>query len=67
MEEEYLLAFMEDLKSRAEDNVKTTKLLVQHLIYLNLIEEAEEMKSVVTEYIEVMNESKAKSFAKLKF
>jgi hypothetical protein len=36
-----LLAFLEDLKSRAEENIKNTKLLVQHLIYLNLIDEAE--------------------------
>lgn len=61
------MAFLEDLKSRAEENVKSTKLLVQHLIYLNLIEEAEEVKTIVSEYIEVINEPKAKSFARLKF
>jgi len=55
------------LKSRAEENVKSTKLLVQHLIYMNLIDEAEEIRAVVQEYIEVMNSHKAKSFAKLKF
>jgi len=38
---------MEDLKSRAEENVKNTKLLVQHLIYMNLIDEAEEIKATV--------------------
>jgi hypothetical protein len=47
LEEEYLMAFMEDLKSRAEENVKNTKLFVQHLIYMNLIDEAEEMKATV--------------------
>ena len=61
------MAFLDDLKSRAEENVKTSKLLVQHLIYMNLIDEAEEIKAVVLEYVEVMNEAKAKSFAKLKF
>lgn len=55
------------MKSRAEENIKSTKLLVQHLIYMNMLEEVEEMKSVVSEYIEVMNSGKAKSFAKLKF
>ena len=55
------------MKSRAEENIKSTKLLVQHLIYMNMLEEVEEMKSVVSEYIEVMNSAKAKSFAKLKF
>jgi hypothetical protein len=34
---------------------------------MNMLEEVEEMKSVVSEYIEVMNSAKAKSFAKLKF
>jgi hypothetical protein len=34
---------------------------------MNLIDEAEEIKAVVLEYVEVMNEAKAKSFAKLKF
>ncbi len=41
--------------------------MVQHLIYMNLIEEVDEMKAVVQEYIEVMNEPKVKSFAKLRF
>ena len=47
--------------------MKSTKLLVQHLIYLNMIEEVEEIKGVVVEYIEAMNSNKVKSFAKLKF
>lgn len=32
-----------------------------------MIDEAEEIKGVILEYIEVMNERKAKSFAKIKF
>ncbi len=44
-----------------------TKLLVQHLIYMNLIEEAEEIRSTISEYIDVMNEKKSKSYARIKF
>ncbi len=32
-----------------------------------MIDEAEEMKTIMLEYIDVMNEAKTKSFAKLKF
>lgn len=32
-----------------------------------MIDEVEEMKAVVNEYIEVMNSNKVKSFGKLKF
>lgn len=44
-----------------------SKLLIQHLIYMNLIEEAELLRNEVREYIDIFATYEGKSFARLKF
>lgn len=41
--------------------------MIQHLICMNLIEEAETLRNEVKEYISVFNTYKIKSYARTKF